>query len=233
VATFPGDPKIYALYTQQVKSEADTVIPRGLALFPKSAELLAINARELRSKGRVEDALASTRQALTLDSTMAQGVLSIAQMEIELGRPDSALASLRVAVSRGEDTSLVAQFALSKGNSLYRAANGTQASRDFELALRYLSLADTLRSSPQSRFLTGAAALGLAQSSFTEAAKLTDKTERLMRRGADMMPVARTGLVAGQELQPDAAKQALGYLEQLEPYAAQQMGACGPSASLR
>ena len=67
------------------------------------------------------------------------GRLTIAQLEIEVGRPDSALVSLRRAVLAGEDSSLVAQFALAKGNTLYRAANGTKMSTDFGLALRFLT----------------------------------------------------------------------------------------------
>lgn len=35
VRTFPGDARIYALYAQYVRAESDTVIPRGLALFPR------------------------------------------------------------------------------------------------------------------------------------------------------------------------------------------------------
>jgi len=34
---------------------ADTVIPRGLALFPQSADLLALNAKELRAHGKIAE----------------------------------------------------------------------------------------------------------------------------------------------------------------------------------
>src|SRR5207237_49928 len=121
-----------------------TVIPRGLALFPQSAELAALHAKELRSRGKLAESLDATKRAVELDSTMAQGRLTVAQLEIELGRPDSALVSLRRALAGGEDSSLVAQFALAKGNAFYRAANGTKSSADFGLALRFLSFADSV-----------------------------------------------------------------------------------------
>jgi tetratricopeptide (TPR) repeat protein len=230
VAKFPNDPRLYALYTQYIKTEADTVIPRGLALYPKSAELLALNAKELRVRGKLEESLAASRRALEFDSTMSQGDLIVAQLEFDLGRPDSALSTLRRALGRGEDTSVVAQFALAKGNALYRAANGTHSSTDFGLALHFLALADTLRSSVQSKFLVGAAALGLSQAALTEAPKLADKVEscRLARLGADMIPVARSGLQAGADMYGDAAKQSLDYLAQLDPFVTQQLAAfCG------
>jgi tetratricopeptide (TPR) repeat protein len=227
VNAFPNDPRLYSLYTQYVKSEADTVLPRGLGLFPKSAELQALNARELRTRGKLAEAVEASRKAIELDSTMSQGELMVAQLEIELGRPDSALSALRRALARGEDSSMVAQFALAKGNTLYRAANGTHLSSDFALALRFLAFSDSVRPSVQSTFLKGATALGFAQAALTEAPKLADKVEscRLAKLGGDMVPVARAGLQAGTEAYGDAAKQSLEYLAQLEPYVAPQVTA--------
>jgi tetratricopeptide (TPR) repeat protein len=225
VAAFPNDPRLYSLYSQYIRAEADTVVPRGLALFPKSADLLAMNAKELRAKGKIAESLDATKKAVALDSTMTNGQLSVAQLEIELGRPDSALAALHRALATGDDSALIAQFALAKGNSLYRAASGTKTSNDFGLAFRFLVFADTVRSSSQSKFLIGAAALGIAQSAVTEATKVADKVEscRLTRLSADMLPVARTGLQAGEGELAEAAKQSLDFLQQLDPYVTQQL----------
>ena len=232
VAQFPGDVKLYTLYTQFVKSEADSVIPRGLALFPRSAELLTMNAKDLRAKGQLAEALAATRQALEVDSTLDRGELMIAQGEIELGRPDSALVALHRAVARGEDTSLVAQFALARGNALLRAANGTKSRDDFKLAMRFLALADTLRRTPQSAFLLGVAAYSITQSALADAPKMPEKTQscELSHLGAETLPLARDGLSAGQEVSPDAAKQFLDYLGQLEPYVQRQIDAFCPKS---
>jgi tetratricopeptide (TPR) repeat protein len=227
VAEFPRDVKLYTLYTQFVKSEADSVIPRGIALFPRSAELLTMNAKELREKGQVAEALAATRQALEVDSTLDRGELMIAQGEMDLGRPDSALVALHRAVVRGEDTSLVAQFALARGNALLRAANGTKSRDDFKLAMRFLALADTLRRTPQSAFLLGVAAYSITQSALADAPKMPEKTQscELSHLGAETLPLARDGLSAGQEVSPEAAKQFLDYLGQLEPYVQRQIDA--------
>jgi hypothetical protein len=135
----------------------------------------------------------------------------------------------------------VAAFALSKGNALYRAANGTKTSADFGASLRMLAFADSVRSSDQSRFLTGAAALGTAQSALTEAAKARDKENRcrLARMATDLLPLARAGLRDGETVNAEAAKQSLGYLDQLDPFAQQQLkivcsdAAAPPVLSLR
>jgi tetratricopeptide (TPR) repeat protein len=234
VSTFPGDPRLYSLYTQYVKTEADTVLPRGLDLFPRSAELQAINARELRTRGKLAESLEASKKAIELDSTMSQGEMMVAQLEIELGRPDSALSAMRRALAHGDDSSMVAQFALSKGNALYRAANGTRTSNDFSVALRLLAFSDSIRHSVQATFLMGATALGLAQAALTEAPKSPDKAEscRLAKLGGDMIPLARNGLQAGQDTYGDAAKQSLDYVTQLEPYVGPQVTAfCAPPVS--
>ena len=227
VATFPSDPRLYALYTQFIKTEGDTVIARGLALFPTSAELLALNAKDLRSKGKAEEALSASRRAVELDSTIAQGMLMIAQGEIELGRPDSALATLLRAAAAGEDPGAIAQFALSKGNVLLRAANGTKTRADFQLAMRFLSVADSLKPTPQTKFLLGAAAVSVAQTALTDAPKITVREESCVvsQLGADTIPIARASLEAGADVSPEATKQYLEYLDVISPYAEKQIAA--------
>lgn len=225
VATFPQDSRLYALYAQFVKEEADTVIPRGLALHPNSAELLALNAKELRAKGMIAEALDASKKAVELDSTIAQGRLLVAQAEMELGRPDSALATLWRAVASGEDRNAIAQFALAKGNVLFRAANGTEKRADFQLAMRFLTLADTLKPTPQTKFLLGAVALKVAQTALTEAPKIALKEESCVvsRMGLDTIPIARSSLEAGVDVSPDAVKQFLVYLDEITPFATRQI----------
>lgn len=231
VASFPKDSRLYALYTQFVKEEADTVIPRGLALHPLSAELLALNAKELRSKGRVAESLDASKRAVELDSTIAQGRMMVAQAEIELGRPDSALATLHRAAVAGEDANMVAAFALSKGNAFFRAANGTKTRADFQLAMRYLAFADSLKPTPQTKFLLGASALSVAQTALTDAPgiKVREESCTLAQLGAHTLPIARASLEAGHDISPEATRQYLEYLDLISPYADKQIAAfCSP-----
>ena len=50
------------------------------------------------------------------------------------------------------------------------------------------------------------------------------------RHGADMLPLARGGLLAGQTAYGDAAKQSIDYLDQLDPYIGQQLTVLCPAA---
>jgi len=227
VAAFPNDARLYALYTQFIKEETDSVIPRGLALFPHSAELQVLNAQDLRGKGQLAQSLDASRKAVELDSTVEQGRLFVAQAELELGRPDSALAMLQQAAAAGDDRNEIAQFALSKGNALFRAANATEKREDFERAMRFLQFADTLKPTPQSKFVLGAAALRVAQTALTEAPKHTVKDQSCTsaRLGSDALLVARASLEAGRAVSEEATGQFLEYLEQISPYAEKQIAA--------
>ncbi len=230
VHDFPRDAQLYSLYTEYIKAEADTVLPRGLALFPNNTALLRLNAKELHEHGKIAESLDATRQALAADSTLAQGQFTIAQLEFELGHVDSAFVALHRAVAGGEDSTRIAQFALAKGNAMYRAATATKSSADFTQSLHFIAFADTVRSNEQSKFLIGAAAFGVVQASLTEAAAQKDKTEgcRLVHVASDMIPVARAGLQSGLESYAEAAKQSLDYLGQLDPYVGQGLTSlCG------
>jgi tetratricopeptide (TPR) repeat protein len=228
VSVFPKDARLYWLYTQYIKAEADTVLPRGLALFPQNADLLSLNATELRARGKVAEALAAAKQAVALDSGLArgQGHLRIAQFEIELGQPDSALVALHAGLASGEDSSMVAMFAAAKGNTLYQAAaSGTKATADFATALRMLAFSDSVQTSGQSRFLVGAAALAVAQTALQQTMKLTDKVEscRLVRMATDVLPIARSGLHSDDSTFAQMAKPYLENLDPMDTYAQQQM----------
>lgn len=225
VAAHPGDATMYALYARYIRAESDTVVPRGLALFPRSADLLALSATMLRSKGKLAESLSATKKAVALDSTINDGHLAIAQLEVQVGQFDSALVALHVALGHGSDSTLVAQFALSQGNSLYRGASETKASNDFATAFHYLAFADSLSSTPQSRVLVGASAMGVAQAAVVDAGKAADPLERcrLMRVGAELIPAARDGLRSGEGDMADATKQSLDFLQQFETYVNQQL----------
>lgn len=229
VARFPDDARLYALYTQYIMAEADTALPRGLAQFPKNGELLALHAQRLRAGGRLADAIDAMRHAIAVDSTIPDAALMLAQAEVELGRADSALVSLRAALATGGDSVRIAQFLFARGSGFYRAAQGTKTAADHALSVRFLALADSVRSTPQTRLVLGMAALGVAQAAFTEAVAESDTARRcvLARQGADVLPIVRTALEGARDASAEAVEQGLAYLGQLEPYSGEALrGMC-------
>lgn len=219
--TFPGDPRLYAFYAQLVQGESQVAVARGVERFPTAADLRLLRSQELRREGKTADAAENLRQAVTLDPTLGQGFLQLAQTQADLGLPDSALVSTQRALAAGEDKATVARFALARGNALYRAANASRERTGLQQAMRFLALADSLGSTPQSRFLLGASALAISQSAATDAA--TSSTCELSQLAGSLLPLAREKLVAGAEVSPDAVRQYLAYLDQLEPVVTRQL----------
>jgi len=231
VADFPGDARLYAFYARVVREERDVVVARGLGQFPRETELLALKAAEQKAAGNLRASLATSREmAATGGAQLTQSLLMVAQTQFELGEVDSVAATLHDALGATADSAAVADFALAKGNALQRAATASKDRAQFQRALRLLALADSVHASARTRFLVGATAFQVAQSALVDAPKAPDKPHScaLARLGELLLPLAREGLTAGAEVAPDAARQYLGYADQLEPFIGRQIAAfCG------
>ena len=223
VSRFPKDARLYVLYADLVQGDSRVAIARGLERFPDLAELHVLRAQEQRRAGKTAEAVASLQKAATLDTALAVGFLALAQMQVDLGQLDSAYATVQKALKAGEPVPSVAAFALARGNAIYRAANGTRQRSDYQLAMQYLALADSLQGSPQSRFLLGVTALAISQSAAQEAP--TAKACDLSKLAGQLLPLAREKITAGAQVAPDAARQYLAYLDQLEPVVGGQVAA--------
>ena len=221
VAMFPDNPRLFVLYAQLVRAEAGDAPARAIARFPKNASANALYAQALREQGKLEESLSATQRALAADGALPRGYIQLAQSYLDLNRADSALVSLAGALRNGESPALVAQFALARGNLLYKAAAASKSRDDFAVAERFLALADSLAPTPESKFLLGAAAFSVGQSAATDAPK-TESCE-LSRLADSSLTTAEATLPSSGAVAPDAAKQYLTYVGQLRPYVANQL----------
>ena len=221
VAKFGDDAALYSLYVQLLQQENGEALARGLTRFPDDPDLHVIAAQQLKDQGALARAAAEMQVALAENPRLPHGWLELADDEMALQHPDSALAALDAALSNGESKGTVAQFALARGNALYTAANGTKQRQDFERARRFLALAHRLVPTPESAFLLGASALSVSQAAATEApaAKSCD----LVRLADSTLAEAETNLASGRSVAPDAAQQFLDYASTLRPYVANQL----------
>lgn len=221
VSKFPKDAPVYITYIQLLRAENDVALARGLASFPESAELHVIAAQTHRSAGNAQAALAETKRALAANPRLPRGYLQLAQLEIEVGQIDSAYAAIELAQKQGEDPGAIAQFALARGNTLYKSAQTSQKREDFQRAMKFLALATKLGPTPESKFLLGASALSISQSAANDAP--ASKSCDLSRLADSTLTEAEINLVSGGSAAPEAAKQFLEYVAKLRPYVADQI----------
>lgn len=221
VAKFPRHAPLYIVYLQLLRAENDGALTRGLATFPENAEMHVIAAQTRRSAGDLAGALTETKRALARNPRLPRGYLQLAQLELDVGEPDSALVALELAPKNGEEPATVARFALARGNEMYKAASASQKREDFQRAVKFLSLATKLGPTPESKFLLGASALSISQSAATEAP--ATKSCGLSRLAESSLVEAEMNLASGGSVAPDAAKQFLEYAAKLRPYVADQV----------
>ena len=220
VARHPKDAGMYLIYTQLVQAEAPVVLSRGLERFPNDGKLLALDAQTRRKSGDARGALDATRRALAADTTLARGYLQLAQAYLDVAQPDSALTALTGGLRSAADSAAVGQFALAKGNELYRNANGTKKRADFDVALRFAQLADRVAPSTISGFLVGASAFGVAQLATPEG--VAAKSCETITLAGEMLSLAESKLVPNAAVATEAVTQMMQYAQQLGPYVAQE-----------
>ncbi|HEY4129616.1 MAG TPA: hypothetical protein VGM50_03320, partial [Gemmatimonadaceae bacterium] len=221
VSKFPDDAPLYVTYLQLLHAENEAALPRGLAAFPANAEIHVLAAQNLKTTGNSAGALEETKRALAANPRLPHGFLQLAQLEIDAGQADSALFAIDQATKNGEPASTVAQFALARGNTMYKAAQASQKRDDFQRAIKFLSVAEHIAPSPEAKFLLGASSLSVSQSAATDAAPV--KSCELSKLADSSLTDAEINLVSGGSVAPDAAKQFLDYVAKLRPYVADQV----------
>jgi tetratricopeptide (TPR) repeat protein len=221
VSKFANDAPLYVTYLQLLRAENDVALPRGLAAFPKSAELHVLAAQTLKSSGNAAAAMEETKRALAANPKLPHGFLQLAQLEIDAGQADSALTAIDQAAKNGESSATIAQFALARGNTLYKAAQTSQKRDDFQRAIKFLAVSEHIAPSPEAKFLLGASSLSVSQSAATDAAPA--KSCELSKLADSSLTDAEINLVSGGSVAPDAAKQFLDYVAKLRPYVADQV----------
>jgi len=204
---------------------AAAIVSEGVRKFPANTGLALFQAQAYKNAGRLAEAKAAYSNLLRINPKLEHGYLQLAQIYGDMNQPDSALVALRSAVQSGSDSSsFVAQYALSVGNSKYKAANALKNGEPadnaakraaMQQAITYLALSDSLAPSPTPKFLEGVAYFTIGQLAATDAPK--SKSCDLATTADQAFSKAQINLTQGGSTAPDAAKQYLGYLGQFTP----------------
>ena len=205
----------YASDSQPQKSSE--TLARGVAKFPTHTGLRIFYAQALKNAGQLPQALEEYRKAVAANPKAPRGFVNIAQVQMDLRQPDSALASLRQAIASGADSAaFIATYALSQGNALRKTADSTKNREDYKRALVFVQLADSLAPSPNSKLLVGLIAYQIGLSAVQEAPK--SKSCELAKMAEDNFLIAQIAMPAGGQANPQAAAQILGALAQYDPF---------------
>ena len=189
----------------------------GVAKFKNNAALWSLYAQTLRLAGQLPQSLAAAQTAVKLDPKTEHGFLRIAQAQIDLNQPDSAVATLRQAVASGEDKATVAQFLLVVGNKAYKDAAAVDPiiRPNMQRAEMILAASDSISPTPAAKFVLGVAAFKIGDSAVRENQKA--KQCDLAKLAESSFLTAQINVAAGGSIDPKTAQQLLSALEQYRP----------------
>ena len=223
--------QVAALASNGQNAEAAQMAQEGIRKFPTNTGLQSVYAQTLKGSGNLPAARDALRSAVASNPKLEHAYLQIAQIQLDLNQPDSAIASLKQSVATGNDSaSFVAQYALGTGNTSYKTANAMKVDTPessaakraaFQKALMFLTLSDSLAPSTTAKFLIGVSSFSVGQLAATDAPKA--KSCDLATLAQTAFNKAQVNLVAGGATAPDAAKQYLGYLQQFVPVVERQV----------
>lgn len=211
---------LYAADSQPQK--AAEAAARATQKFPNDADLWQLYAQVLKNAGQVQQSIAASKRALEVNPKIANGWTQIAVAYNELNFPDSALAALRQAKTAGDNADQIGGFAMSIGNTFYKAAMALDPKQPsaFMTAMPYLHFADSTITDPatkaQAAFLIGVSHFYFAQ--FTAqglaATKSCDEAKAAQNSVAESMIYTPRG----GRTSPENAAQILNALNTLLPY---------------
>jgi tetratricopeptide (TPR) repeat protein len=228
-----------AYATDSQPQKAAEITARGVAKYAQNAGLWSIHARMLKNAGQLQPSADAARRALSISPDNAAGWLALADVLVEMERPDSAVAALRTATQYADSANKaqIAQRLLIIGNQQYRAGNTSQNRQDFLRAVDILAVADTVASEPsvrsalgqsfaQIKFLYGVAAFQVAASAAQENQEA--KSCELAQLAQRHMLIAQLNVPIGGSFAPEQAGQILQSIQQFSPAIEGQVGRdCG------
>ena len=188
---------------------------QGLAKFPNNSTLELMDAEALSAAGQTQQAAVELRKFLANNPKQLDAWHLLFNAYSASNQPDSALDVLRQAAANGDSASVVARYALVQGNKYFKRGSADKNRDTLQIAMRYLSFADSLTPRPEAKFLLGASQFLVGANDAQQAPK--EKNCQLAREAQQYWMQARTNLHDGGSVSPPAAAQYLQYLNQYLP----------------
>jgi predicted Zn-dependent protease len=195
--------------------KAAEIAAQGLAKFPNNSTLEMMDAQALAAAGQTQQAAVELRKFLATNPKQLDAWHLLFNAYSSANQADSALEALRQAAANGDSASVVARYALVEGNKYFKRGSANKDRDTLQVAIRYLSFADSLTPRPEAKFLLGASQFLVGTTDAQQAPK--DKNCQLAREAQQYWTQARTNLHDGGSVSPPAAAQYLQYLNQYLP----------------
>ncbi len=216
--------RAYAADSQAQKA-AETAA-KGLQKFPNQPALVYEHILSLQKSGQLQPALEALDKALAAKVPVENSSTMRILLLKDLGRSDEIMPAIKGAIAAGDTSSNLKVLALQTANDLTKKAGASKAPADYDVAIDALKYADSVvpnELKAQSQFLLGAAYVPYGQILLTSAQEAKDCT--MSKKAKDMFVEAQILLPKGGSFAPDAMRQYMGFVMQLDPAADQMIKA--------
>jgi tetratricopeptide (TPR) repeat protein len=203
------------------KTKAADAARRGIAKFPKNQTLLTLYPPILAQDGKTQEAIAAWRAAAAAGVPATTVNAQVLRLYIAMNQPDSLFALLREMRADPANADLVSGVALQQGNTVRKVCDETKAVEPCTRAITWLAFSDSVKATPDAKFLIGATAFTYGMQKLQDANKSRSCDEAKVAQ--DMLLTAQINVPAGGSKYPDNARTLMGYLTQYAPSADQMV----------
>lgn len=233
-----------AYLNDSMPQKAVEVMSRATQKFTQHAGSWLFLGQTQRAAGQLDQAVGSVQRAKSIDPLTEGADATIIALLIDQKKADSAFTVLRTSAfapdaaqcaataadstkqewkdgckKKFDNRTFLGAYALKTGNDLYRAANVSKAVPEFQTAIRWLALSDSIAPTDQAKFLQGATNVSMAQALLQEVQK--SKSCDPARAANNALVEAQPQVMRGGKFAPQAAGQLIQAIQQLQPYAEQ------------
>jgi tetratricopeptide (TPR) repeat protein len=197
-------------------AKAAEMAAQAIAKYPRNARLYLVKAQNERRAGQLDAAIASLRKGLELDPKAPGANLLLAQMNVDTGKIDEAIAAVKADVAAdATNKERNAQFLLGLGSNSYKAGVASKNPDDFQKAIKLLQASDEINPSPQAKFFTAVSAWQVLAPSLQQGRSWKCADVRVAEAN---LTLVSTNMPAGGSVSPEAAGQIMGAVPQAQQY---------------
>jgi tetratricopeptide (TPR) repeat protein len=197
-------------------AKAAEAAAQAIAKYPRNAQLYLLKAQNERKAGQLDAAITSLRKGLELDPKAPGANLLLAQMSVDTGKLDEAIASVKADVAAdATNKERDAQFLLGLGSNAYKAGVASKKPEDFQKAIKLLQGSDEINPSAQAKFFLAVSAWQVLAPSLQPGKNWTCAA---VRAAESNLTLVSTNLPGGGSVCREGAGLIMGAVPQAQQY---------------
>ena len=204
------------LASDSAYGKAAEMAAQAIAKYPRNAQLYLLKAQNERKAGQLDAAIQSLRKGLELDPKAPGANLLLAQMNVDTGKLDEAIAAVKADVAAdATNKERDAQFLLGLGSNAYKAGVASKKPEDFQKAIKLLQGSDEINPSPQAKFFTAVSAWQILAPSLQQGKSWKCADARAAEAN---LTLVSTNMPGGGSVSAEAAGQIMSAVPQAQQY---------------